>query len=535
MVTENHPNPEIPPPGPKLKLGWLPLILFACAAAWHLSSWPTRLRYPGEQTGIEGICLAEMVHFRSGVPVYAPGSLQRFDAVIYGPLYYLLGMTIIDPNKPAYLPLRLVSILSTLGCAAGCALLAFWLSRAYLAAVLAALIFFSYELVSLYGLSARCDMGGVFLAFSGFLVAFRFRHSRSLLWATPLLLAGLFYKQQFVAAPAAIFIFLVLEKRYRLAAQFAGLMTLCGLILLAFFQYVVYAGQDFFLRLVTYNTVFYNWGRFGNAAVVFALMFSVPLLVGLEYLRRHPNRLLACYLGCLIPFTLFIVGKEGSDTNYFVEVILVVSCLFAALMAESCSLRSRVLELSLLGVVTVFLAMIVRAPIPGADDFRRDQALQDYLRANFPPGTKSLGYYSGDLLRAGLETPISDFFQYSWLVCNGKIPAQDLIGQLEHRHFGVILVGFDLNDEHETHRPNGICMTESLHRTILKNYQLAATLEMPEPEKIHAEDRFYVWVPRKSLAATSPNGTVEEPAQGRRAEPFWKRWHSQGSPTVSGL
>jgi hypothetical protein len=62
------------------------LLLAGSFAAWHVSDWPAKLRYPGEQNFAEGVLLAEMVHLRQGVPIYAPPSPQRFDAANYGPL-----------------------------------------------------------------------------------------------------------------------------------------------------------------------------------------------------------------------------------------------------------------------------------------------------------------------------------------------------------------------------------------------------------------------------------------------------------------
>ena len=114
-------------------------LLVGSFAGTQLASWPVKVRYPGEENLAEGIPLAEMLHLRQGVRIYDPPSPERFDAANYGPLYYLLGSRLVNPQEPAYLPLRLVSLLGTLGCAAGCSLLALWLSRSYFAATLAPL------------------------------------------------------------------------------------------------------------------------------------------------------------------------------------------------------------------------------------------------------------------------------------------------------------------------------------------------------------------------------------------------------------
>ena len=185
---------EKPPRGSQMVM-WAAVILALGFALPQLSAWPVKLRYPGEQDYVEGMRLVEMVHLQEGVPIYAPPSPERFDAAIYGPLYYLLGARLIDPGAPAYLPLRVLSLFAALACAAGCSFLANWLSGRRFAALLAPLIFLSHRMVTVHGLSFRCDMVALCLFFWGFLVAFRYRDSPRFLLAVPLMLAGFFYKR----------------------------------------------------------------------------------------------------------------------------------------------------------------------------------------------------------------------------------------------------------------------------------------------------------------------------------------------------
>ena len=82
----------------------------------------------------EGRQLKDMIDLRQGSPIYAPATPERFNSAAYGPLFYLLASRLIDPSRPDFLQLRLLSMLATLGLAAGCALLAYRLARSYLAA-----------------------------------------------------------------------------------------------------------------------------------------------------------------------------------------------------------------------------------------------------------------------------------------------------------------------------------------------------------------------------------------------------------------
>ncbi len=475
-------------------LAFLGLLLAALFAGHHIATWPMRIRYSGDD-GTEGIALAEMVHLRRGVPIYSPPSPERFDVANYGPLYYLLGAQLVDPQNPTYLSLRLLSLLAALGSAVGCALLAFWQGRSYLAAALAPLLFLAYRSAARFGTSARCDIVALFLPFAGFLIAYRSRNSRGLFVAAPLMLVGFFYKQQFVAAPLAIVLFLLLEKRYRLAAGFAGALALGGLGLLGFFQFVAFPGQAFLEHFLLYNFLPFTPTRFVFGILFFGVMLLVPLLVGLEFLRLHPNKLLSCYLGCALFLGLLTVAREGSDSNYFLECVLLLSALLAALFAKRIADSPRALELLLLLGVTLFLGQWFVPPAPQPEDFARDRAVQDYLRRNFSPHTPALGYYTGDLVRAGLETPISNLFHYAWLTRQGVLSNRDLVAQLDARRYGVIVLNFDLQGQEDSNRKD-YYLIQPLRQTILANYRPAASLEMPGPEKYRPSDRFYAWVPR---------------------------------------
>jgi len=470
-------------------------VLAGLAAGWHLMTWPARLRYPGEESRIEGIQLAEMVHLARGVPIYAAPAHGRFDTANYGPLYYLLGSRLADPGRPSAAPMRWVAVLSALGCAAGSALLAYWLAESLLAAALAPLLLLSNGFVTRYATTIRCDFPALFLIFAGLLVAYRFRQSRWLLASIPLLLAGLFFKQQFAGAPLAILVYLILEKRRWRALEFAALLGACGIALLALFQFVVFRGQAFLAHVTLYNLLPPDGHRFVVEGEFFAIVVIVPLLLGIECLRRHPNRLLACYLGLAVALSLLTVGRVGADTNYFLEDVLVLSALVAALFAKTLVEPPRAREVLVLITITFFIGLFTSSPAPDSTDLGRDRAIQSYLRENFPAGTPALTYYAGDLTRAGLDVPASNLFHYVWLIRKGTLPGADLLDNISAQRYGLIVLNFDLEREKDPHRRE-LYLTPALLEAIAANYRHTAALAMPEPEQIHDDDRFYVWVPR---------------------------------------
>lgn len=485
---------KITQPSSRLVLAGSALFVASLFAARHLATWPVRLRYPGEASYIEGIPLAEMLQLRQGVPIYEPPSTKRFNAVIYGPLYYLLGARMINPNKPAYLPLREVSLAALVGCAACCSILALWLAGTYFAAALAPILFLAYDFVNCYGTSSRCDVVALFFFFAGFLVAYRFQNGRAMLLAVPFMLLGFFLKQQFVAGPLAVLLFLVLQRRYRLFFEFAGLLAVCGLGLLGFFQFILFRGQAFLRHFLLFGMLPPSLGYFADGVLFFGVVLLWPTLLALELLREHANLLLRCYLGCAVVFSLLTVMRAGSDYNYFLECALILSVLLAALVAKKITGPRATGWILALGIA-LCLGQWRTCSVPGPADFIRDEAEQDFLRRNLAVHTPALGYYAGDLVRAGLETPISDLYQYTGLIREGALPSRDLLAQLRGRRFGVIALSFDLEHETDPERTD-FYLTEPVRQAILANYRLAASLEMPSSEKLNEGDRFYVWVPR---------------------------------------
>lgn len=464
-------------------------------AARHLASWPARLRYPGELNSVEGRELAEMTLLREGEPVYAPASPTRFDSTNYGPLFYLLGSRLVDPLAPAYRPLRVLAMLATVALAAACGVLAWWMTGSRAAAALASLMFLAYDFVTAFGLCARPDSLALLLGFSGFLVAYRFQGSSKILWSIPFMVLGAYYKQQFVVAPLAVGLFLVLEKRFRTALQFAVLLAASGLGLLAAFEFLVFPRQAFLLHFLAYNRIpFSGWeGLLWLRQLVIILL--IPGLMALRSLQLRPNKLLACYFGWAVVLLPMMIAKKGTQMNYCFELILVLCPLVASLVMMRLSNPLRAAPLVYLLGVALALGQLSRGGNgdPSPRDFAQDREVQAFLRGNFPPQTPALGFFTGDLVRAGLATPVTDLYQYSWLACEGSVPDEWLTAQLRQRRFGVILLAHDMTSESSAHDPYGFWASEAFHQALLQNYRLARTFEFHLWEQKH----YYAWVPRR--------------------------------------
>lgn len=474
------------------------LAVSSLFAIRQISTWPTRLRYPGEQHSIEGPQMAEMLHLRQGLPTYEPPSSNRFDAALYGPLYYLLGSRLLDPAKPAYLRLRLLSLLGMLLSLTGSAVLAYWITGARFAAALAPLTCLGCVVVTRSGLSSSRDCVGATLSFIGFLAAYRFRDSQRLLCAVPIMLLAFFYSQIFVAAPLAVLLYLLWEKRYRLAAEFACALAGGSLTTLAVIELVLFPRQAFLTHFLAYNTLPFRLPELSRGLTWFSVLFFIPTIGALSFLSAYRSKLLLTYSACASLIPLLAIAKAGSGANYFVEPALV---LFTLLVCQISTCRRRPPS-GAAWLVLLTLALqanhLLDPPAPRPEDNAKDAALQQFLRAHFGPGTVSAGYYSGDLVRAGLDTPITNLWHYTQLVRKGTIPDFAFLDRVEGERFGVILVNFDLLQNHDSMLTD-FCLTAPFRAAILAHYKPIAAFPMPDAEKAAFNDgKSYIWVPNRS-------------------------------------
>ena len=487
---------------------WAAFAVLTYFAITQVSRWPGRLRYPGEEDAAEGTQLSEMVHLRQGLQIYRAPSNGEFDSAIYGPLCYLLGAAVVDPTKPAYLPLRLLSLFATLALAAVAAYFVFKLTRSRLGGALAAVLLLSTVFIGRYGISVRADMVALLLSFSGFVVFYRNRESRrAMLGAAALMLLSFFYKQQFIGAPVAIVSYLLITKRIRRAFEFALTIATGGIALVFIFSHLVFAHQAFLTHFFSYNRLPFEKGYVLPEILMFAVPLFIPLLGAADYLDRRPDKLIACYFVTSVAgyFLLLLSSGSGADTNRCLEAAVVISCLFAARIVTSKTLLGGLAWTTVLAATLAFVSLLSSAFVVRkitAEDFTADAALQKYLKRDFPPRTSVLGYYAGDPLRAGLTAPITNLWHYSALIRTGALSDRDIVNRIDDGGYGAILLDFNLHGVIST-RTADFYTTPSIRNAIAAKYQLVAQLNMPAPELTRYSDgNIYIWIPRVSANST---------------------------------
>jgi hypothetical protein len=333
------------------------------------------------------------------------------------------------------------------------------------------------------------------LGFSAFLVAYRLQHSRAVLLAVPLMILSFYYKPQYVAGPMAVFAFLLCGKRYRLAAEFAGLSVLCGFGLFGFFQWVAFSGQAFWRHFLFTQATFLSWQLFVGALFIFSFMLLLPLIFGVEYLRAYPNRMISFYLFFAVVLGVLTYSKQGSGVHYFFEIVVLLSTLIPVLIAKQVASHGYPIHLVFVLAIMLLVGQWSAKLPPRPSDFARHSAMQAFLRQNFPPHAQALSANPGELLQAGLETPCSSLVTLAQLARRGILSDHELASQIGARRFSAVVLNFDLSQERDPYWLN-FYLTPAMLKAIQHNYQLAVSLDMPAPEKERAQDRYYIYVPR---------------------------------------
>jgi len=179
--------------------------------------------------------------------------------------------------------------------------------------------------------------------------------------------------------------------------------------------------------------------------------------------------------------------------------VLILSCLMAARIATAAGILSGLAWTGFLTLTLVLVAALSSAfvvPKVRAEDFVADQALQEYLRHSFGPGTTALTYYAADPLRAGLESPVTNLWHYTALIRKGALSDRDIVTRIDRGGYGVILLDFDL-DHQNSSGVGDFYTTRSMRGSILAFYTEQAKLELPTPEVTRFSTKtLHVWVPR---------------------------------------
>ncbi|HVB34781.1 MAG TPA: hypothetical protein VNJ52_10475 [Patescibacteria group bacterium] len=388
----------------------------------------------------EGNVLNAALRITHGQSPYPPVGGLPYVVNPYGPVFYYAVAPLVKWFGLSFTAPRLLIFACCMAVALLLVLLLKRFTASWSIALGFGLSFLAVSLVRTWATILRVDLFGLVFSLAGVYV---FAVGGSLAWVAILFLAGLFSKITLLAAPISCFLYLFLTGNRRRAWQLAGWMTGFGLAGVAALA-IGTRGWGLFHMFLTHPDP-YSLAQYASIIRPFALL-DVGLLAGaialaVRDIRRRKFSLPLLYF-LLASIMTLTAGKSASDANHLLEwqavVCLAAGCGYHAL--RSCSEPDPAVALIPIGVIILVIlgfSQPVRlgpalAGCPAAYRLAAQEPVQ-ILTEN--PGAAVL---------SGKQVWLSNSFEYGFLSKAGRVDPEGLIRLVNHRFFGLILIGGDL-------------------------------------------------------------------------------------------
>ena len=345
---------------------------------------------------------------------------------------------------------------------------------------LAALLVASTSQLSNWGTIGQVDTTAVFFS----ITAFYFFTRRALLPAGMFAALAFFTKQTMLAAPAAMFVLLWLE-RPKVALRFAA--TLLASVASIALTIDLATGGRFFADTVRANINPFALEKLRQHAMVFIGAGQLILIVAAGFKQGwRVARPLFVYLGFAAAVFALTAGKIGSDTNYQIEsTILLILCACVTLHALDffpLTFAGSKRWITLLQIpLAIHLVLNLRMTknlllerVSAEQEFRAQIAqLRGYVD-NGP--LLSTDYNASFRLRGGMEV---EPMIYTTLVRIGVIDPEPVRRDLAAQKFSTVLLFEDVNLPASIADPETSTLPAAQLDEIRKGYRLIAKVEGP--------------------------------------------------------
>jgi hypothetical protein len=438
-------------------------VLSALSVVCVLCFVVTMLRARHELTPVESIVGAQSSMLARDGTLYYGLKDYPYTVCAYMPIFYFLEAAFARLGAPVILAGRLVSFLALLASFAICWRIVMVYTENRYAAWIAMLLASSSALLLNWGTTAQVDMLAVTLSIAGFYQFSRYyiRGENTLFWAGLCAALAFFTKQTMLAAPAAMFVLLLVRNR-KTALLFGSILG-GSIAVIALAINAALSGRFFG------NTVFANINPFDIEKLFqhlqyFALVPGALVLVlaaALSRLVRGRSFALVIYFGLSTLLFLALAGKVGSDFNYQLEAtLLLIICVCAGLVElnffELCFRNSKSWVTLLQVPLGVFLLVNYRMVVPETitrslrENFFRTEmaAVEPYIRN---ASGRVFSTEPDPLLRLRGELDIEPLI-YGLLVRAGRIDPEPLRRDLSNAALPLVILHDDIF--HGTPDPN---------------------------------------------------------------------------------
>jgi len=391
----------------------------------------------------EGLILDGALRIRHAQPLYPHPFAFPVVLHVYGPVAYAAAAAVLPAGTPSFPAGRLMIVI----CSAAVSFLlgtilrrltgSWWigLSFGFLLLTLPAFRFWLYLL--------RADVIGVLFSVTG--IALYLVSAKGWYWSIPFFGVAIFCKYSLLAAPVAVFVHLILNRRGKQGFVFAA--GLGAALILAFA--VLQAKTDGWFAFHMFSTHPDRYSLMQYFALGGVVAASAPVVTALAvwYVARDFRGAVrsfpAIYLA-MSTLTALTAGKLGSSTNHFVEW-MVASCMCAGMgyFFLLSKYAARAVPITVLLSASVLVGMFAQNRPQLQPSAEQTECGSAYQYVSHSPSSRVLSENLGPLLVAGKPILVSDPFVYGQLLEHGLWPDRQVGDLVNKGYFDLIVMSYD--------------------------------------------------------------------------------------------
>jgi len=318
----------------------------------------------------EGFLMYQADVIARGIPLYQRLTPTYFLAIPHTPLYVAICGLISSFTGTNLQVGRVVSLVCGVGVCILVCLLIKYFTKNIAVGILGALLLSSTYIFRFLTPIYRMDSMCLLLSLLGIYWVVKFEgRGRLIYWAVPFLVASLFAKQYFIAAPIAVCVYLLVKNRkWTPALKFggvygvvllgsflvAGLLTNWELLIHNFGYISIYSKLDWVLFVGTVRQAAFYGG---------SLLVAVLGYFGYKIYRKNSWNLLDVYFLVSLVVMLVAAGKKGGGAHYSFELLAIGSVLVGILLSKAFAVlrqkRIALVPLLLVGLLVVSICLQV--------------------------------------------------------------------------------------------------------------------------------------------------------------------------------
>jgi hypothetical protein len=333
------------------------LALTVVAALLNVAYLWLQTSNPGETSAPESLFILHAQNLAEGKPLYTDFRKPPYNLTPYTPVYYgiLAGIKIffsLDVEQ-LFTRGRQLMICFSLILAALISWHSFRTTASKTISALSALVFLGAYLLWPAACTNRADLPAVLFSIVGLLI-FMHDDKRGLYLSIPFFVLAFFTKQSFVIGFAAVFLYLLIDRKFRSAVLFLILSSL--IMIVTWFGLHALTNGMSTLNIVGSNIAPMSFFNVRLVAVLALQSATLAFILSFAGLRdQFWKNLASIYFLLSLLWALFTAAKAGSSSNYFLEPLAAGCLLIPEALRKNLETKARSRAL----LATVFAIMIL--------------------------------------------------------------------------------------------------------------------------------------------------------------------------------